>query len=53
VIKSRRMRWAEHVAWMEKIENHEIFWLENLMAREHLEDLGIHEKITLEWILGK
>jgi hypothetical protein len=29
------------------------FWLENLMERDHLEDVGIDERIMLEWILWK
>jgi len=36
-----------------KREMHAIFWLENLKGRDQLEDLGIHGKVTLEWILGK
>jgi hypothetical protein len=32
---------------------HTKFWLENLEVRDHSEDLGIGEKIILEWILGK
>jgi hypothetical protein len=32
---------------------HKKFWSENLMGRDHLEDLGIDERITLEWVLGK
>jgi len=28
------------------------FWLENLVGRDHLEDLGVDGKIILEWILG-
>jgi hypothetical protein len=32
---------------------HTMFWLENLKARDHLEDLGIDGNIILEWILGK
>jgi hypothetical protein len=32
---------------------HTIFWLENPEGREHLEDLGVDGKITLEWILEK
>jgi hypothetical protein len=27
--------------------------LESLKRRDHLEDLGVDEKIILEWILGK
>jgi len=30
-----------------------MFWLGNLKGRGHLEDLGIDEKIILEWMLGK
>jgi hypothetical protein len=29
------------------------FWSENLKGRDHSEDLGVDEKIILEWILGK
>jgi hypothetical protein len=29
------------------------FQLENLKERDHLEDLGIDEKLILEWMLGK
>jgi hypothetical protein len=32
---------------------HTIFWLEKLMGTDHLEDLGIDEKIILDWILRK
>jgi hypothetical protein len=32
---------------------HTIFWLENLMGRYHLEDVGVDERIILEWILGE
>jgi hypothetical protein len=30
-----------------------IFWLENLEGTEYSEDVGIDEKIIVEWILGK
>jgi hypothetical protein len=29
------------------------FWSENLKKRDNSEDLGVDEKIILEWILGK
>jgi len=32
---------------------HIIFWLENLKGRDQSENLGVGEKIILEWILGK
>jgi hypothetical protein len=28
------------------------FWLENLKSRDCSEDLGIDQRIMLEWILG-
>jgi len=31
---------------------HKKFLSENLKGRDHSEDLGIDEKIILEWILG-
>jgi hypothetical protein len=48
VIKSRRMRWAEHVE-----HGSDDKCLEYLKGRDHLEDLGIDGKILLELILGK
>jgi hypothetical protein len=42
VIKSRRMRWAGHVhAWGRG----------GLKGRDHWEDLGVDERITLRWTL--
>jgi len=32
---------------------HTIFWLKNLMGRDHLEDIGIDGRVILEWILLK
>jgi hypothetical protein len=32
---------------------HKTFWLEDLKGGERWEDLGVDEKIILEWILGK
>jgi hypothetical protein len=32
---------------------HTKFWSEKLKGRDHLEDLGIDEKIILKWILRK
>jgi hypothetical protein len=56
VIKSRRMRWAGHVARMveEGGEGRGIFigfWLGNPKGRDHLEDLGVGGRIILRWIL--
>jgi hypothetical protein len=53
VIKSRRMRWAGHVALMGRGEVLTGFWLGGLKARDHWEDLGIGGRITLRWTLGR
>jgi hypothetical protein len=42
VIKSKIMRWTEHVARMR--EMHTKFWVENLKGRDHSENLGTGEK---------
>jgi hypothetical protein len=46
VIKSRRTRWAGHVA-------HRGFWLGGPKGRDHWEDLGVGARITLRWTLGR
>jgi hypothetical protein len=53
VIKSRRMRWAGHVARMGEGEMFTGFWLESQKARDHWEDLGVGGRITLRWTLGR
>jgi hypothetical protein len=52
VIKSRRMRWAGHVARMEREEVFTAFWLGSSKGRDHREDLGIGGRITISWTLG-
>jgi hypothetical protein len=52
-INKRRMRWTGHAARTEEIRNAYTFWSENLKGGDHMEDLGVHEKIILEWILGR
>jgi hypothetical protein len=32
---------------------HTILWLKNREGRDRSEDLGVDEKISLEWIVGK
>jgi len=52
VIKSRRMRWAKHVARM--IEMRNVYKnLVGKLKRDHFEELGVDWKIILEWILAK
>jgi hypothetical protein len=52
VIKSRRMRWAGHVARMGEGEVFTGFWLGGPNLREHWEDLGVGVRITLRRTLG-
>jgi hypothetical protein len=58
VIKSRRMRWAGHLARMGRGgegrgEVLTRFWLGGPKAKDHWEDLGIDGRITLRWTLGR
>jgi len=41
VIKSRKMRWAEHVARIRRGEAYKGFWWGNLRERDHLEGPGV------------
>jgi len=52
-IKSKRMRWARHVASMGRGELYEGFWWGNLRERYHLEDPSVDGKIILRWIIRK
>jgi hypothetical protein len=51
VIKSRRLRWAGHVAHMGEVFTG--FWLGGPKVRDHGEDLGVGRRITLSWTLGR
>ena len=52
MIKSRRMRWAGHVARMG--ERRGIgFWWGNLRVRDHLVDPVVDGRIILKWIFRK
>jgi hypothetical protein len=50
-VKSRRMRWAGHMACMR--EKCTRFWWENPKERDHSEDRGVGGKVGSEWILGR
>jgi hypothetical protein len=49
VIKSMRMRWAGHVAGMDRGMMLTGFWLGGPKGRNHWEDLGVDDRITLRW----
>jgi hypothetical protein len=53
VIKSRRMRWAGHVARMGKREMHTGYWCQDLREGDLLGDPGVDGRILLKWILKK
>ena len=50
-IKSRRMRWAGHVAGMGRVKVRMVLWLGDLTERNNMEDLDIHGKNVLRGIL--
>ena len=47
VIKSRRMRWTEHIAHIGKGEAYKGFWWGNLKEKDHLRDPGLDWRIIL------
>jgi hypothetical protein len=53
VIKSRRMRWAGHIARMRDIRNAYNIVVGKLEGKSHLEDLDVDERIMLKRILSK
>jgi hypothetical protein len=52
MMRSRRMKWAGHVARMGEISSLDIL-AGRPEGKNNSEDLGEDGKITLEWILGK
>jgi hypothetical protein len=53
VNRSRRIRWAGHVALMGRRDVYTGLWLGNLRERDHLEDPGVDGRITLRWNFRK
>jgi hypothetical protein len=52
-MKSRRMRWAGHVACMGDRRGAYRVWWGDLKETDHLKDLSIDGRIILKWILNK
>jgi hypothetical protein len=53
VIKSRRIRWAGHVAHMGRREAYTGLWLGNLSERDYLVAPGLDGMIIITWIFRK
>jgi hypothetical protein len=53
VIKSRRIRWARHVARMGERQMHTGFWWGDLREGDHLGDPGREGRIILKLIFKK
>jgi hypothetical protein len=52
-IKSRRIRWAGHVARMGAERKCTRFWWEKQKVRDHLEDQGVNGMMGSEWVRGR
>jgi hypothetical protein len=52
-IKSRRMRWAGHVARMEGYRNVYRVLMGKPEGKSHLRDQGVDGRMGSEWILGR
>jgi hypothetical protein len=53
IIKSRKMKWAGHIAFMGEIKNPYRILVRKPEGRNYLEDLGIDERIILKMVLRK
>jgi hypothetical protein len=52
-IKSRRTRWAGHVARMGEGDTCTGFWWEGPKEEDHLKDQGVDGRMGLKWALGR
>jgi hypothetical protein len=53
IIKSRRIKWAGHVAWMGGKVTHMGYWQESQKETDYQEDQDIGGWIILRWILER
>jgi hypothetical protein len=53
MIKSRRIKWAGHVAQMERRRMHVEYWWESQKERDHWEDQDVDGWTILKWILER
>jgi hypothetical protein len=53
VIKSREMRWAEHVVLWGRTEMHTGFCVVNLEEEDHMQHPGTDEGTVVKWVLKK
>jgi hypothetical protein len=53
VLKSRRQRWAGHVARTGRGEMHTGFWWGNLREGDYFEEVGVDGRIILKWTFVK
>jgi hypothetical protein len=51
VIKSRRMKWTEHVARREMEGVHTVVWWGGLKVGDYLEGLRVNGVVILKWLL--
>jgi hypothetical protein len=52
-IKSRKMRWAGHVARMGEERKLEKFWWKSKKERDHSEDRSVDGRMASDWIFGR
>jgi hypothetical protein len=52
-IKSRRVRWAGHVARMGEEQKGTMFWWESPKGRDHSQEQRVGGKMGSEWILER